>query len=304
MALLPGRVRPMLARISPAPFDSPRHLFEPKWDGYRCLLFLSAGVVRLQSRNLKDITAEFPALASLSGCWRVKEAVVDGEITAWEGGRPSFAALQARRGQLVFVAFDLLQKEGRELLDLPLEERKAHLADLVDPAPGLALSPGVLARGKDLFAAAVRLGWEGTVAKELGSPYLPGQRSRHWLKTKARRSADCVIVGYRLGPGGRLASLALALPQDEGWSIVGQVGSGWDEKTGREMLGKFRSAPPPGRAFQKLARGINWVKPELVCSVAYTELTPEGQLRHPVFLGLRPDLDPEEAGWEEKGDGE
>ncbi|MEW5934439.1 MAG: non-homologous end-joining DNA ligase [Bacillota bacterium] len=309
MPLRPGQVRPMLAYAVPRPFDSPRHLFEPKWDGYRCLVFLEGGEIRLQSRNLRDITADFPSLQGLHRLMDAGQAVVDGEITAWEGGRPSFSALQARTGRVVFVAFDLLELEGSPLMEHPLEERRAALERVLAGAlPGqgerdLVLSPAVPERGCHLFHQAASLGLEGVVGKERGSPYLPGQRSRHWLKVKVRRTADCVIVGYRLAPGGELGSLVLAVPGQEGggWQIVGHVGTGWDRATGARVLSLLRLLPPgpaPARLPPEFRRGVTWVEPRVVCSVAYLEVTRDGMLRHTSFLGLRPDLEPEAAGLE------
>ena len=300
----------MLASSVSHPFDSDRHLFEPKWDGYRCLAFLRGGQAILQSRNLRDITLEFPQLADLARFFAVGEAVVDGEITAWEGGRPSFSALQGRRGQVTYVVFDMLARAGEALLDRPLEERRRCLEEaLVYPdghEPGAAptarplviLSPAIPTQGRELFAAAARLGLEGVMAKEVGSPYLPGQRSRYWLKVKVRRAADVVIVGYRLAPGGSLGSLALAVADDGDWRIIGHVGTGWDKRSGQHLLHRLRqleTAAPPAPVPPDLGEGVTWVEPTLVCSVSYLELTPEGRLRHTSFLGLRPDLDPRET---------
>ena len=295
----------MLASAVGEPFDSSRHLFEPKWDGYRCLAFVEAGDTRLQSRNLRDITAEFPSLARLHRWLRVRQAVVDGEITAWEGGKPSFSALQVRAGHLVFVAFDLLEIKGRELLTCPLEERRDLLERTVSAATVLdgegsavVLSPAVPEQGRALFARAAALGLEGVVGKELGSPYLPGRRTRYWLKVKVRRTADCVIAGYRLAPGGELGSLVLAVPQEGGWRVVGHVGTGWDQEMGRRILSLLEQGAPPARIPDEFRRGVTWVRPRVVCSVAYLEVTRDGMLRQASFLGLRPDLEPAEVGGE------
>lgn len=323
MPLVPGQVRPMLAYTVPRPFDSPRHLFEPKWDGYRCLAFVEGGETRLQSRNLRDITGDFVSLGGLHRLVGARRAVLDGEITAWEGGRPSFSALQARTGRVVFVAFDCLELEGRCLLNRPLEERRAALERIVvapsigdesgttaptaeaatgDPGGAqLILSPVVPDRGRSLFRRTADLGLEGVVGKERGSPYLPGQRSRHWLKVKVRRTADCVIMGYRLAPGGELGSLVLAVPAQEGWQVVGNVGTGWDRATAARVLSLLRllrPAPAPARLPPEFRHGVTWVEPRVVCSVAYLEVTRDGVLRHTSFQGLRPDLEPEAAGRE------
>ena len=290
----------MLAELAAEPFDSDRHLFEPKWDGYRCLAFIRPGETVLQSRNLRLITAEFAPVSRLHEVVETRDAVLDGEITAWEGGRPSFSALQASRGTILYVVFDILRWEGRELLSCPLEERRRLLAACVPEEAGapVLLSPVVPGRGKELFAAAARLGLEGTVGKELSSPYRPGERSRCWLKAKVRHTADCVILGYRLAPGGGLGSLVLAVPKEHGWEVVGHVGTGWDERTGEQIRRRLCPATPPVQVPPEFRRNVTWVLPEVVCTVNYQEITPEGKLRHPSFVGLRPDLEPHEAGLE------
>lgn len=285
----------MLATAAPGPFDSPTHLFEVKWDGWRCLAYLDA-CTRLYSRNGNPLTARFPELSSLHQQVHAP-AVLDGELVAMVGGRPQFSRALAGKSGLIFVAFDLLQLDGMPLLERPLEERRALLGQTLRPGPRAVLSEAVPARGLDLFQAVRERGMEGVVAKALGTPYVPGRRTQHWLKVTHRRRMDCVICGYQPGMGAGLGSLALGVyAADAGLVYIGHTGTGISWETARELLATLApTAASPLRHVPRDVRGVRWVQPELVCEVAYLELTPEGRLRHASFKGLRPDKDPHEC---------
>jgi ATP-dependent DNA ligase len=198
--MLPATIRPMLARQAEEPFDCDDYLFEVKWDGIRCLAFIEAGRVRLQSRRLLDITAQFPELAALA-CLPAG-TVLDGELVALRNGRPSFTLIQ-QRAQLqqphrigflsrtmpvTYVIFDLLYWRGQPILDEPLVIRRERLQQLMaqlNPA-GILVPEAVVGHGRAMFAQVAALGWEGIVAKWRNSPYLAGQRSRFWLKVKVK----------------------------------------------------------------------------------------------------------------------
>lgn len=313
--MLPTWLRPMLAESAEGPFDSPRHLFEIKWDGYRCLGFLEKGRTTLISRNGHDISYSFPELRGLHRLLRVGEAVVDGEVVAFEGDRPSFGKLQ-RRGRMtdarqialasasipvVFVAFDLLFAGGEDLTRRSLESRLESLSEVLGTSEVAAISQAVPERGKALFEGIVRSrGLEGLVAKELGSPYLPGRRTSYWLKIRNVRGADCVIGGYTLNGPGRLASLILGVFATR-LVCIGKVGTGISGEEGRrllEILEPVPRSPFPGGVPPDIARGAVWVKPDQVCAVEYLELSTDGRLRHPSFKGLREDKRPGECLWE------
>lgn len=312
----PGRLRPMLARRAERPFSSPAYRFEVKWDGYRCLAFLDGGTF-LQSRRGHDLTPLFPELARLHGLVRRRPAVLDGEIVAVAGGRPSFAALQRRAGlaashpepaggpgappvPAVFIAFDLLGEAGEVLAARPLDERLERLEALV-PAGGegpLLLSVGVTGAGEELFAAARRQGLEGVVAKRLDSPYLPGSRTSWWQKIKSEQTGEAVIGGVAPGGHGGVGALMLGMFDPGGRLVyVGHVGTGFDRRELGDILARLRARPDPPFSVPPPAPpgGVVWTEPEVVCEVAFLEWTAGNRLRHPVFRRLRLDINPQEC---------
>ncbi len=312
--MITGRLpllRPMLS-ISSAPFDSAGHLYEVKWDGYRCLAYLENGTV-LMSRNGVDITGKFPELAGL--CNRVKRlpAVLDGEIVVFEEGRPSFARLQSRgrmngpectgRASLkrpaVYVVFDVLYSDGENVMGLPLTDRKELLEDTTIPGGELAISQYIIQQGRDFFEACVGKGLEGVVAKKLDSVYLPGRRSTYWQKFRNTKEADLVICGYQYGLGGRkLGSLVLGGYRGGELVYQGKVGTGFNEQEADillEGLQKLEIRAETLAVPREEKRGTRWVQPALVCSVNYLTITAGGCLRHPVYRGVRWDKSPQEC---------
>lgn len=287
-----------------SPFDSDQYLFEIKWDGIRALAFFGKGLARLQGRKLTDSSDRYPeitaGLKALPG-----EGILDGEIVVLdEKGRPDFqrvlAREQTRGGEaaraksrahpVVYIAFDLLYRNGESLLGHPLVERRRLLSELLANAPSpIVESAYVIGRGKALFEEAKERGLEGIFAKRLDSRYLPGERTRDWLKLKVRREVDAVLVGLvRERRGKRIKSLVLGSPREGRLVWIGNAGSGIDQTTLKELetaLDGLRSKPPPG--FEAEAPGeIDWLAPRLVVRVEYTGLTKESRLRHPVFVGF------------------
>jgi len=297
------QISPMLAGTG-KPFDSDKHLFEVKWDGIRILAFFGDNLARLQGRKLLDATTRYPeivgALERLSG-----DGILDGEaVVLEEDGRPNFqrvlireqtasrdaALLKARQHPVIYVAFDLLYRNGQPLFDCPLIERKKLLSELLaDPPSPIVESTYVLHRGKALFREAEERGLEGVVAKRLESRYLAGQRSSDWLKLKVRRTTDGILVGIvRERSTRRVKSLVLGAYEGDTLVWLGNVGSGLDQQTVGQLgteLGPLSADRPPG--FTAEAPGdIDWLKPALVVRVEYTELTMDRRLRQPVFVGF------------------
>ena len=203
----------MLAASAEVPFDSEQHLFEIKWDGIRCLAFIENGRVRLQSRQLTEITSQFPELAELKRL--PTGTIVDGELVVLEAGGPSLHQIQHRAllqnrarmeriSQLTpatFIVFDLLYLQGRALLGAPLRHRREVLVGLLEHyvPSGVLVSEGVAEHGCKLFAQVARLGLEGIMAKRLDGPYLPAKRSRHWLKIKPNPSTGVFLATAAMG---------------------------------------------------------------------------------------------------------
>jgi DNA ligase D-like protein (predicted ligase) len=287
-----------------SPFDSDEYLFEIKWDGIRALAFFGKGLARLQGRKLTDSSERYPeilaALRALEG-----EGILDGEIVVLdEGGRPDFQRVLVRelaRGRdaaggksrahpVVYIAFDLLYRNGESLLDRPLVERRRLLSELLAAAPSpIVESAYVVGQGAALFEEAKAKGLEGIFAKRLDSRYLPGGRTRDWLKLKVKREVDAVLVGLVRERGGkRIKSLVLASPREGRLVWIGNAGSGIDQATLKDLetaLDGLRSEPPPGLEAEAPGE-IDWLAPRLVVRVEYTGLTKESRLRHPVFVGF------------------
>ena len=310
------KIEPMLAITADEPFDSPQFTYEAKWDGVRTLAFVDGGEVRLQTRNLLDCTKQYPeahgAAEALTGGY---QAILDGEIVAFdEKGVPSFQRLQPRMHQrdegavsrlrksvpVVYEVFDLLYLDGEDLTGRPLRERRQKLEAALEPMGAIRLSEGFPGSGVALFNAVRDKGLEGIVAKRLDAPYVSG-RSAAWVKVKAFKAMDCVIGGWTEGQGGRhstLGALIVGIYRDGTLVPVGHVGTGFDDRTLRDLLVTLTEHQAPSSPFAvapKVNQPATWCFPDLVCEVRYAELTRDGTLRHPTYQGLRSDVDPKEC---------
>ncbi len=286
-------LRPMLASSAPKPFDDDEWSFELKWDGYRALVLIDGDGALLRSRNGNDLGPAFGESKDLRRTVLVQEAVIDAELVVLDAeGRADFEALQRGSGDPVLMAFDLLYEDGRWLTDRPLHERRARLRAILAPeaASALILSDEVMRAGTALFAAARGQECEGIVAKRIASPYRPGERTSDWVKIKARREGEFVIVGWIRGAGARRSAVtSLVVAERDGEELVlrGQVGSGIDadaERVLRERLEPLAVDSPP--VSGDVTGDVQWVRPEVRCDVLYAELTRDGRLRGPVWRGL------------------
>lgn len=312
----------MLAQTAERAFTREGWLFELKYDGYRLVAGLDGKQVLLRYRNGGDATEVYPDLVPALRALPFESLVLDGEVVVLaDDGRPSFSKL-ARRARLsresdivvaatenpaTLFAFDLLELDGRDLRGLPLHERKRILSRVVPERGPVRYSDHFEGRGEVMFEQVQRLGLEGLVAKKADAPYRDG-RSDAWLKIRADRHADFVIVGTARGKGSResLGALLLALHTPEGFVYVGRVGTGFrdaDLDEIRQVLDPLalpaeqQKEPPlplPDAGSKRYANlpkpgETTWVRPELACEVRFKEVTDDGLLRHPVFLRLRPD---------------
>ncbi len=302
----PDEVRPMQAASAQAPFSSPEYIFEVKWDGLRCLLFRDPQKrVHLLDRGLNDLTALVPEVTAAAA--RVPAgSVIDGEIVATDqDGRPDYHRLRQRlaggaamREQIpvAYLAFDALYLEEKPVLRMPVIRRRSRLQKAVEPGGHIFVPDHIDEDGVELFEACLDRGLEGVVAKHKQSVYVPGQRSPFWLKVKAVKSDDFAVVGWT---GERpFDGLLLGYHEDGRLLPCGTVGGGWDDETERAIRERLRELatersslePPP-----VMMRPVHWVRPELVVSVRYSEWSPDGTLRFPIFNGLRPEVHPAEA---------
>jgi len=304
------KIKPMLAHIA-EPFDSEDFIFELKFDGSRTLAFIGEKL-RLQNRRLLSITHRYPEL-KLRDDVNARETILDGEIVVTKDGKPDFGMLQTRehvgdelRIELLsqttpatFIAFDLLYLDGRSLVDIPLMERRARLEKIVTESPRLLLSRYIETHGRRYFEEVKKLGLEGAMAKRKRSTYQVGKRSRDWLKLKAVKTTDCVIVGYTPGEGwrsGYFGALAIGAYSEGKLEFMGKVGTGFDEgslKSISSLLKVRETNVKPVEAEPSYE--VKWVKPELVCEVKFMDVTPDLKLRAPVFRWLRSDKGPEEC---------
>jgi bifunctional non-homologous end joining protein LigD len=283
---------------------------EMKFDGYRILARVESGQARLLSRNGKDWTAYFPAIAEAVEALPARTVLLDGEVAVvLPSGTTSFQALQNAltakdQGQLVYFLFDLLHLEGWSLLRAPLLERKTLLQEVLgSAAPGspLRYSDHVVGSGEEFHRRACTLGVEGILSKRRDAPY-EARRSRTWLKVKCLTRQEFVIGGYTDPEGSRvgLGALLIGVHDDEGQlQFAGKVGTGFTSKVLEDLRRRLVALEQPKSPF-KQARipGVtraHWVRPELVGEVAFTEWTSDGRLRHPSFQGLRADKKPAEV---------
>ncbi len=296
----PADIRPMLATLVDEMFDDPGWLYEIKWDGYRAIAYLFRGIVELKSRNNISFNEKFRSIVEELKQWPVN-AVIDGEIVALnEKGHADFQQLQsyAKNGEaaeLVYYVFDIIWYDGRNITDLPLTDRKKILLSIV-PAdnPVIRYSDHVEGEGKSFFKAALKQGLEGIMAKKMNSEYVINFRSRNWLKIKNSRRLEAIICGFTKPRRSRKFFGAIILGKYFGNELkyIGHSGSGFDDKSLKEMAKKFKPLITDECPFQvkpKTNMPVTWLRPELVCEVKFSEWTDEDILRHPIYQGLRED---------------
>jgi len=288
-----------LATLQDAPPEGEGWQHEAKFDGYRCLMAVGKGGVRLYTRNGKDWTDRFGALREPAEALDCDAALIDGEVIAGGGGG-DFSALQKalkEGGDLTFYAFDCLHLDGKDLTKKPLSERRKALEGLFDGLPPrgpLRLSPVIEGDGDAALDAMCRAGGEGIVSKRLDAPYR-GTRSKAWIKAKCVQGAELVIAGWSPSDkrGRPFSSLLLGSFEDGRLVYRGRIGTGFDGAAFDELMGKLtplaRKTPPFDEELPDETKGAHWVTPKLVAQVEYTEFTVEGRVRHGVYKGLRED---------------
>ncbi len=294
---------PMLATLAE---EVPRGAgwdFEVKWDGYRAITALAGGDATLTSRNGNDLTARFGGVArEIPKAVKTPDCVLDGEVCALdETGRSSFSAMQQGKAgtPIVYYVFDVLEIEGEPVIDLPFVERRKRLEALLDRRNKTVRLSEVFDDGQALLEAAKQQRLEGIMAKRLDSRYLPGKRTRDWLKVKTHSEQEFVVAGYTKGTGRRASSFgALVLGYYVGDELVyaGNVGTGFNSREIDKLLDRLRPLrrdTPPFREVPKMPKvrksDVIWVEPELVAEVVFAEWTHDGRLRAPSYQGIRED---------------
>jgi bifunctional non-homologous end joining protein LigD len=315
---MPRHVEPMKATLAKLPEDDGGWAYEVKLDGVRAITYVERGRVCIESRNLRDVTSHYPELHGI-GDTLGHDAVLDGEIVAVdEQGRPRFQILQARMHvaappprllastPVAYLVFDLLWLDGESVMDLPYVERRARLEGLGLAGPHWQVPAYHVGDGPQLLEATRTGGLEGLMAKRLESAYVPGRRSRAWLKIKNKASQELVIGGWCGGEGrraGHLGALMVGHYDDGRLVYAGNVGTGFSndelDRVGvllaeREQATCPFDPPPPRR------KDAHWVRPDLVAEIEFSEWTREGTLRHPAYKGLRTDKNPRDVVREKK----
>lgn len=279
-APFPEWVEPMAATLTQERFTAPDWVFERKLDGIRLLAFKQGLDVRLLSRNRLLQNAAYPAVARAVTKLPARDVILDGEATGVWG----------RRGEVAYHVFDVLWLDGRDLMDLPLDERRDALAGLPFQPP-LQLVERL--DGFEPWERACREGWEGVVAKRRDAPY-EHRRSPYWLKMKCEATQELVVGGFTDPRGARvgLGALLVGYFEDSDFVFAGRVGTGFDTKLLlelRERLDAIEVTAPPFTRAVDLPRHAHWVRPALVVQVAFIEWTAHGKMRHPRLLGVRTD---------------
>jgi bifunctional non-homologous end joining protein LigD len=309
----PRRYKPMLTTLARELPRGDDWLYEVKWDGYRAIAYVHGGEAQFLSRNDNDLTQRFPTVQrALERAVKTPDCVLDGEICALdEQGRATFSAMQQGRPdtRYIFVLFDVLEVEGKPLIDLPLVERRERLAELLDRRKADIQISEAFEDGPGLLAVAEEQGYEGVVAKRPDSRYEPGRRTSQWLKIKTHNRQEFVIVGYTKGQGrrsGRFGSLVLGTYESGELRYVGNVGTGFTDTEIEGLLAKLKPLERPDSPFgevpkmPKVRKGdVVWVEPQLVAEVEFVEWTHDGHLRAPSYQGLRVDKAPEQVHREE-----
>ncbi len=320
----PKDIQPMLATLVDKAADDKDWMYEIKWDGYRAIAYinnslkgeyLAAGEVEIRSRNNKSFNEKFYPLYAVLKSWKIN-AIVDGEIAVLnEKGIPDFSGLQSWRseadGQLVFYLFDILWIEGKNVMALPLIDRRNILRSIMPNHAMIKLSENFNETGTNFFDLADKLGLEGIIAKKATSIYMPGLRTKDWLKIKTQKFQEAIICGYTRNENTskKFSALLLGWYDNRELQFIGLVGTGFNNKNQSGILQQlkpletkkspFKIIPDynkPSRFRPKPARAeVTWVKPKIVCEISYREMTKDGAIRHPSFRGLRPDKNAEDV---------
>ncbi|MEP6711906.1 MAG: DNA ligase D [Ferruginibacter sp.] len=291
-------IKPMLAKETDTPFDNKDWLFEIKWDGYRAISEINDGEVKLYSRNGNSFKSAYPLV--ISALEKIKHKVVlDGEVVVLdEKGKSDFQKLQHYEENtqypMCYYVFDVLAIDGKKTHELPLVKRKQLLQKIIPKSTVLKYSDHIVGSGIAFFKAAQQSNLEGIMAKKADSEYYEGARTGDWLKIKHHKSDEVVVVGFTEPTGARknFGALVLATKTKDGLHYAGHTGTGFDDKTLKEVhekLKKIISKTSPFKEKVKTNMPVTWIKPVYVAEIKFTQWTTDGKMRHPVFLQMRAD---------------
>lgn len=311
-------VRPMLA-VAGKPFSADGWLFEPKFDGIRCIASIYKGKVILRNRRLSLITAAFPEIVEALLDAVATDCILDGELLIIREGKPDVSAIQKRmfvdsylRARLLartspsqYIVFDILTRDDKLLISYPLRERKKILDEILRQNKSIVPTRYIEKSGEMYFEAAQRNGFEGVVAKRLDSPYLPGVRSAQWVKFRKSTGFDLVVGGYTAGRGKRKATFGALLlgayAPDGAFVYVGRAGSGYSQEEAAILCSRMKKTDSPVFSNPPKEPEARWTLPEIVVEVKALEVTHHNSMRFPVFLRMRHDKSPRECTLDQTG---
>lgn len=291
-------ITPMSATLSNEPaFDDSKWLFEIKWDGYRAIAEVKGKDTRFYSRNGLSYNKAYPKIYNVLLKLNI-DAVLDGEIVVFRDGLPSFHAIQNYKSTqnlpIQFIVFDCLQYNGKDLSKLKLTERKEILKSILPQNDIVKYCDHVEQDGVALFEQATKMKLEGIIAKRMDSKYYPEKRCKEWLKIKNVNVDDFKIVGWTDPKASRQYFGALLLAREVDGELIysGEVGTGFTSELLKSLYSRIQPLEVddcPLNVPVKKEKGFHWAKPKYTAQVQYVEITDDGHVRHPSFLGLRKD---------------
>jgi bifunctional non-homologous end joining protein LigD len=306
---MPHDISPMLATLTDKPFNKPGWVFEIKWDGYRAIAEVAQSnkgtvkrKIRLYSRKGNSFEKKYPEIVEALKSFG-HDVVLDGEIIALKEGMPDFHSLQNHdetHAPLQYIIFDLLYADGRDLRNEPLTLRKKILKEIIPKHKFFLESEHFEESGIKFFEEVKKKGFEGMVAKDGTSSYIEGKRAHSWLKVKYFNEQEAIIIGYTEPRGSRknLGALVLGAYDKGKLRYIGHSGGGFTSKELKDvckLLSARETARSPIREKVPVNSPITWVDPRYVCQIKFSEWTPDGRMRHPIYAGLREDKDPKEV---------
>jgi DNA ligase D-like protein (predicted ligase)/DNA ligase D-like protein (predicted 3'-phosphoesterase) len=301
---------PMLVYPSKKPFSSPEWIYEIKWDGIRAISYVK-NEIHILSRNRKELSVRFPELEELKQL--AQDVVLDGELIIMGEGVDFQKVLErnqatdhkeidylSKKFPVTYVVFDLLEKDGRSLLNIPLIDRKRILRESLKEGKYVVISIFVEEDGEKFYRAAIEKGLEGIIAKRRDSRYFPGKRSREWLKIKQVKTCDCVVFGYTKGEGNRrstFGSLLLGVYDNEIPVYLGRVGTGFSLNDLKNLKVVFKDLISQGHHpfDHNIPVNVTWLKPNVVVRIGYQSITKDRRLRFARYMGVRNDKSPKDC---------
>ncbi len=292
-------IAPMLLSEVKKPFNDENYIYELKFDGIRCIAYVSPSSIHLRNKRNKELIDIYPELKQINKCVNAK-CILDGELVVLTNGKPDFYSLQARslmsdklkinllakRKPVSFVAYDILYFNGKNLTDFPQLERKKILVENVKEGNGVAVSRWIETNGIEFFELAKKQELEGIVAKRKDGKYKIGKRAREWIKIKVMQEEDLIVVGYVPDSNGNVKDLILASYENKIYNNRGKVFLGVSKQE-REYIKNFTKSHKVENSYFTKYKSAIWLEPLLVGTVVYMQKTGSGSMRQPVWKGLK-----------------